>query len=368
VKVRSTPIVMLEANEAVLAQSIKTGNQLPNTPGLPDLSNLGMDGTLEYASVPLGKGDRDSSATSNGLKNADLATRVAVEKSRRAQEKTHLMHERTQKRATAYELHSQNVKILPMQLKMSQTQPHIPQGQQEIIRHQEMLREQIVASYGLPASMVLFAHNAGQKTSAKVADEQDLMVFYRTIKEYKKIALTIFHELYQYVYGVEKANSMLFDVKLNISQLAQPDQLLRAHSQGLISEETLKENLLDAIGIDPIHALKGPANIKLVPVNGTERHTTASMEAELEIKKAQAEKERATAKKILAEAGALEGTSEQSKAEYDLEKLKQDGQVEMIKLNMEFEKMKQETERIKGANQIKAAKQSASKAKKAKTS
>ena len=325
IRVRSTPIMIIEHNMEALKMVTDINASLRQT-GMPDLRSMFGDEVITR--TPLGRSEGNTHKSRDVFNQSRDA--LNHDKQEEARKRMHEAHGRNALRARSYALNSANTRIIPPNLKMSQTQPHIPQAQTEILRHHESLREQIVAMYGIPPSMVMFAHNAGQRQSVQVADVQETLLFMRTIKDLKSVVLTIFKQMYRHIYNLKNINEMLFDVALNTSQLAHPEQLYRAHSQGLIDGDTLQEKLLDAIGLGQEDAATKEVRIIHPPVGGTERHTTDRMKAELRATIADAKNKEAEAKRKIAETSNSGNESAVVDKQMKLEEMKIEGQLKIL--------------------------------------
>ena len=337
VKVRSTPIMIIEHNPEVLRLSKEINEPLP---GMPDLQRRYK--INDKISEKLGRDQSDTQKSGNPLQKSE--DHAAYMSGGSALEKMYNSQTRKSLRARAYDLDSDNTKILPVSLKMAQTQPHIPQALPELIRFQEALREKIVAMYGIPPSMVMFAHNAGQKQSVQTADVQDEVIFKRTIRQGKNVVTNMFKMIYRFIcHDRITVNQIPFDINLNITQLAHPEQLFRNHQQGFIDHDKLKSLILEATGLDETDGAKGEVDIAYIPVNGTERQTTQRQKADLRVSIAEAKNKEADAKKKQGEVDMQKEQRAHDMAMMDkqmkLEEIKIDGQLKAIAATNEGKKL-----------------------------
>lgn len=331
--VRATPIVIFEHNMEAIKFSKDSDDKLPTMPDLRRNYNFDPE-----EPVRLGRTRGDAKKVTNALEDSlELANQSTQLSAYSAQNLSALRNRK-------YDTDSENTRTLPPNLKVAQTQPHVPAAQTEIIRHQEALREAIVTMYGIPPAMVMFAHNAGQKQSVRTADVQDALLFKRTVTQHENAAIFILNSIYRFLTG----NTILFkDIPfkaiIDTSQLAQPEQLYRAHSQGFISKETCQRNVLDSIGLSEFDAATEEVRIEKPPINGTERQTTAQMEAQVRLMLADAKNKEADAKKKIAE---TEGNGKENKMEleladkqYKLKELEINGQLQILDKTMEVKRL-----------------------------
>jgi hypothetical protein len=246
-----------------------------------------------------------------------------------------------------------NLHYLPHGFKAASSQPPAAEAQKDLLNYHADFKEHALALHGIPPSIVLCGARNNSKTTTNMIDDNDFIFFQRTLRIDAKWICQWIQQMYMLSYPIRPIRA---DLKfyLKMVPFASPSAIQRMFEQNIIHKDAHKGHLIALNGLMYSDMATDENEILRPPQGGNENQTTADMKSKIEIRKTEQ-------RKILAEAKILEqqlngegGEGEKMKTEkkimelkIELEKIKIEGQLEIIKAQLEAAKQHAEVEKTR---------------------
>jgi hypothetical protein len=237
-----------------------------------------------------------------------------------------------------------NLHQIPSGWTVSQPQPVLPEAQTDLLNYSSDYKEFVLSLHGIPSSLLLSGARNNSKTTTNLIDDNDLVVFTRTLRLWGKNLSNLGQEMYLNSFPeLNRRSDLKFHIKM--TPFSNPSQIQRLFEQSIIHEKAHKETMMAIHGLHSADMAEGENNISRPPLNGNENQTTDIINAKKRIMESEVELNHAKAKQLRAD-GNEEG--KKVKMEEELMQMKLDFEREKNQMELEFlrEKLKLDREKM----------------------